>query len=60
VKFSELSGAMVADKIDNIQRTGVQAVVSSDSSCLMQIGGALSRAKIPVRTLHVAEVLASR
>ena len=41
-------------------RTGANTVVSIDSSCLMQIQGALSRAGLPQRTMHLAEVLASR
>jgi len=60
VKFSEVSGAMVRAKLDSIVRTGAHTVVSLDSSCLMQIQGALSRAALPVRTMHLAEVLASR
>ncbi|HET9321004.1 MAG TPA: (Fe-S)-binding protein [Bryobacteraceae bacterium] len=60
VKFAEVSGGMARDKIASIVRTGASAVVSADSSCLMQIQGALSRAGLPVRTLHLAEVLASR
>jgi L-lactate dehydrogenase complex protein LldE len=60
VKFAELSGAMARTKIEAIQRTGARAVVSTDSSCLMQIQGALSRDGSPVRTMHLAEVLASR
>lgn len=60
VKFAELSGAMAQTKIDAILRTGAGAVVSLDPSCLMQIQGALSRAGSDVRTLHLAEVLASR
>jgi L-lactate dehydrogenase complex protein LldE len=60
VKFPEVSGGMVRTKIDSIARTGADTVVSIDSSCLMQIKGALSRAGMPVRTLHLAEVLASR
>ena len=36
------------------------AVVSGDPSCLMQIQGALSRAGSKVRTMHLAEILASR
>jgi L-lactate dehydrogenase complex protein LldE len=60
VKFAEVSGGMARDKIASIVRTGASAVVSADSSCLMQIQGALSRANLPVRTLHLAEVLASR
>jgi L-lactate dehydrogenase complex protein LldE len=60
VKFAELSGAMARTKIEAILRTGARAVVSTDSSCLMQIQGALSRDGSPVRTMHLAEVLASR
>ena len=60
VKFAELSGAMARTKLDAILETGASAVVSLDPSCLMQIQGALSRAGKPVRTLHLAEVLASR
>ena len=60
VKFEDVSGAMARTKIESIVRTGAEAVVGVDSSCLMQIGGALSRAGIPVKTVHIAEVLASR
>jgi L-lactate dehydrogenase complex protein LldE len=60
VKFDELSGAMARTKIESVVRTGASAVVSIDSSCLMQLGGALSRAGLPIRTMHLAEVLASR
>jgi L-lactate dehydrogenase complex protein LldE len=55
-----LSGAMARGKIDAIVRTGAKTVVSLDPSCLMQIQGALSRAGIEIRTMHLAEVLASR
>jgi len=60
VKFAELSGAMARTKIDAILRTGADTVISIDSSCLMQIQGALSRMGSGVRTMHLAEVLASR
>ena len=60
VKFAEVSGGMARVKIDSILRTGASSVVSVDSSCLMQLQGALSRAGLPVRTMHLAEVLASR
>jgi L-lactate dehydrogenase complex protein LldE len=60
VKFEEVSGGMARTKIDSLVRTGASAVVSIDSSCLMQLQGALSRAGLPIRTLHLAEVLASR
>ena len=60
VKFDEVSGAMARTKIDSVVRTGASAVVSIDSSCLMQLQGALARAELPIRTMHLAEVLASR
>jgi L-lactate dehydrogenase complex protein LldE len=50
----------VRTKIDSIERTGASTVVSIDSSCLMQIQGALSRAGSKIRTMHLAEVLASK
>jgi len=60
VKFASVSGAMTRTKIESIQRTGAGAVVGVDASCLMQIGGVLSRAGSPIKTMHLAQVLASR
>jgi L-lactate dehydrogenase complex protein LldE len=60
VKFPEVSGGMARTKIESIKRTGANTVVSIDSSCLMQLRGALSRAGLPIETMHLAEVLASR
>jgi L-lactate dehydrogenase complex protein LldE len=60
VKFAELSGAMARTKIEAIERTGARTVVSLDPSCLMQIQGVLSRSGSPIRTMHLAEILASR
>lgn len=60
VKFAEISGAMARTKIDSILKTGATHVVSLDSSCLMQLRGALSRGGHNIQTIHLAEVLASR
>ena len=60
VKFPEVSGGMASTKIDSIVRSGASTVVSIDSSCLMQLQGAMLRAALPIRTMHLAEVLASR
>src|SRR5438128_3638576 len=60
VKYPEISVAILDQKIDAIERAGVQAVVSGDASCLMQIGGRLSRRGSPVRAMHLAEILAAR
>jgi len=60
VKYPEISVAMLDERVDAIERAGVDAVVSGDASCLMQIAGRLSRRGSTVRALHLAEVLASR
>jgi L-lactate dehydrogenase complex protein LldE len=58
VKNADTSIAMVSDKVRAILDTGAEVCVSADNSCLMQIGGALSRQRAGVRTMHLAEVLA--
>jgi L-lactate dehydrogenase complex protein LldE len=59
VKNADVSSAMVTDKVRAVLDTGAEVVCSADNSCLMQIGGALSRQRTGVRTAHLAEVLAS-
>ena len=60
VKYPEISVAILDQKIEAIERSGVHAVVSGDASCLMQIGGRLSRNRSKVRVMHLAELLASQ
>ena len=60
VNFPAISGAMLRTKIESIQRTGADTVVGVDASCLLHIRGGLSRAGSPVKTLHLAQILASR
>ena len=59
VKYPEISVAILDQKIEAIERAGVQAVISGDASCLMQIGGRLSRNGSKVRVMHLAELLAA-
>jgi L-lactate dehydrogenase complex protein LldE len=58
VKNADTSIAMLSDKVRTILDTGAEVCVSADNSCLMHIGGALSRQRAGVRTMHIAEVLA--
>jgi L-lactate dehydrogenase complex protein LldE len=60
VKYPEISVAILDQKIEAIERAGVQAVVSGDASCLMQIGGRLSRRGSQVAVMHLAELLNQR
>lgn len=59
VKFPEISVEMVDRKIKSIEEADLRCVVSCDSSCLMQIGGRLSRNGSKVKTMHLAEILDS-
>ena len=59
VKFEGISVAMGEQKISNIVATGVNAVVSTDCSCLMQIGGIIKQKNFPIETFHLADILAS-
>ena len=59
LKNADTSVAMGADKAQHVRETGAEVVVAGDNSCLLHIGGLLSRQRAGVRTLHLAEVLAS-
>ena len=59
VKNADTSVAMGADKAHHVVASGAEVLVAGDSSCLMHIGGMLSRQRAGVRVLHLAEVLAS-
>jgi L-lactate dehydrogenase complex protein LldE len=64
LKNPEVSGAMLADKVDEVHATGAEVCTAGDSSCLLHIGGGLSRAfggpgTTGTRAVHLAEILAS-
>ena len=59
VKNADTSVAMGADKARHIRETGAEIVVAGDNSCLTHIGGVLSRQRSGVRTVHLADILAS-
>jgi L-lactate dehydrogenase complex protein LldE len=59
IKNSDTSTAMLADKMTNVIASGAEVCSAGDSSCLMHIGGGLSRIRSGVRTVHLAEILAS-
>jgi len=60
IKNADTSTAILEDKMAAILGTGAQVCTAGDSSCLMHIGGGLSRIGSAVRTVHLAEILASR
>ena len=58
LKNSDVSAAMMSDKMGNIKSTGAEILVAGDYSCLMSIAGGLSRTRSGIRAMHLAEVLA--
>ena len=60
VKNADTSTAMLADKMSAVLATRAEVVTAGDASCLMHIGGGLSRLRTGVRPVHLAEILASR
>ncbi|WP_433425802.1 (Fe-S)-binding protein [Microtetraspora malaysiensis] len=59
VKNPAISAAMCADKVGNVMATGAQVLCAADNSCLMHIGGTLTRQKTGVKIMHLAEILAA-
>lgn len=59
VKNADTSLAMGSDKVRHVQDTGAEVLVAGDNSCLTHIGGLLTRQRAGVRTVHLAEILAS-
>jgi L-lactate dehydrogenase complex protein LldE len=60
VKNADTSAAMLSDKLRSVIDTRADVCTAGDSSCLLHIGGGLSRQRAGVRTMHLAEILASR
>jgi L-lactate dehydrogenase complex protein LldE len=58
VKFSEVSAAMGQDKLRAASEARAEFLVANDSGCLMHLAGLVHRQGLPLKTLHLAEVLA--
>jgi len=59
VKNSDVSAAMGADKVRHAASTGAEVLCAADNSCLMHIGGTMTRLGTDMRPVHIAEILAS-
>jgi L-lactate dehydrogenase complex protein LldE len=59
VKNPDVSAAMCADKVAAVRQARAEVLCAGDNSCLMHIGGALSRMRTGVRVMHLAEILAA-
>jgi L-lactate dehydrogenase complex protein LldE len=59
VKFEAISIAMADQKVNNALATGAEYIISTDSSCLLHIDGYIKGKGLPIKTMHIADVLAS-
>ena len=60
IRYPQVSGAMVDDKMSCVLQTEADTLVSTDAGCLMNIGGRLHREQHSVKVLHLAELLEMR
>jgi L-lactate dehydrogenase complex protein LldE len=59
IKNADTSAAILADKVRSVLDTRAEVCTAADNSCLLHIGGALSRQRTGVRAVHLAEILAA-
>ncbi|HMU11041.1 MAG TPA: (Fe-S)-binding protein [Ferruginibacter sp.] len=59
VKFDDISASMADQKVGNAMATGAEYIISTDLSCLMQIDGYIKGKDLPIKTMHIADVLAN-
>ena len=59
VKYDAISVAMANQKIANALKTGAEYIISGDASCLLHVDGVIKKQNHPLKTMHIADVLAS-
>ena len=57
VKYADISAAILKEKVDFIRKTGADALVACDSTCLMQMAGGMDRQGVATRPMHLAQLL---
>lgn len=60
VKMAEISEQMVDEKVQHVEETKADFLIGADGGCLMNIGGRIGRKGIPIKVMHIAEVLNSK
>jgi len=58
-KFTAISTAMTEQKVENALKTGAEYIVSTESSCIMNLEGYILKNKLPIKPIHIADILAS-
>ena len=58
-KFHSISSAMTQQKAEHALDTGAEFIISTESSCLMNLEGYIKKHKLPIKTIHIADILAN-
>jgi L-lactate dehydrogenase complex protein LldE len=58
VKYPQISGAMVEDKVNCIAASGAETLICNDAGCSMNISGLCHRRGVKTETKHIAELIA--
>ena len=56
-KFKGISTAMVQQKVESAMETGAEFIVGTESSCLMNIAGYINKKKLPIKVIHIADII---
>ena len=59
IKHSAISSAMVEQKLENALSTGAEYIVSTEASCLMNMDSYIKKQNLPIKIIHLADVLSS-
>lgn len=59
IEEPEVSACMGEDKVKDHMSTGAEYITGADSSCLMHMQGVIERKKLPIKTIHIVQILAA-
>lgn len=59
IKYTDISGAMVNDKVQCGQATGADTMIVNDGGCAMNIAGACHRQGASIHVRHIAQIISS-
>ncbi len=58
-KFKSISSAMTEQKVEHALNTGAEYIISTESSCILNLEGYIKKNNIPIKPIHIADILAS-
>ena len=59
IEEQAVSVCMGQDKVKNHIATGAEYITGADSSCLLHMQGVIQRDKLPIKIIHVVEILSA-